>query len=125
MSNTSKLSWSSSINELYKTKKVPKSLSQLQDVGIETLKDLSRIFPTKFYQVKTNPAPETCQDKDYIRITGVITSFHERPIFKGRVRLFQIKASVDTENGIFSLIWFNSYSNVKEKIHQHHQEQQL
>ncbi len=125
MSNTSKLSWSSSIEELYKTKKIPKSISQLKDVGIITLQDLSWIFPTKFYQVKKNPAPEDCQDRDYIRISGRMVNFTARPIFKGRVRLFQIKSSLETQNGIFSLIWFNSYSSLKEKVHSHYQEEEI
>ncbi len=125
MSNTSKLSWSSSISELSKTKKIPKSIAKLQEIGISTLKDLCWIFPTKFYQVKKDPSPQDCQDKDYIRVTGKMVSFNARPIFKGRVRLFQIKSSIETNNGIFSLIWFNSYSSLKEKINTHYQDEKI
>jgi len=123
MSNTSKLSWASSLDKLYKTKNIPKSISKLQDVGIATIKDLCWIFPTKFYQVLKNPAPQDCQDKDFIRVTGKIRGLTSRPLFKGRVRLFQVKANLETEQGIFSLIWFNSYSSLKDKIDSYYHEE--
>ncbi len=116
MSNTSKLLWNSPIEELYKGKKLPKSISLLKEANIHTLRDLSWIFPTKFYHVHKNPYPESTNDGDYVRVNGFLKNIKTRPIFRKRMRFFQVSGTLETQNGDFSLIWFNTYPNLKEKI---------
>ncbi len=113
------LNWSSNLSEIYKGKKLPKSITLLEEVGIKTLFDVSRIFPSKFYPVKKNPSPDDCFDNDYIRVIGNLKNIKMRPIFRKRMRFFQASGQIKTEKGIFSIIWFNLYPNMKEKINNH------
>ncbi len=116
MSNTNNLKWQSHVRALYKGKKVPKSVEQLEQVGIQTLIDLAWIFPHKYYPVKRNPFPEDCQENDYIQITGYLKNLKSRPIFARKIRMFNLSASLITDKGAFRVTWFNAYPNMATKI---------
>ncbi len=114
--NVKSITWQSPIRQLYKGKKVPKSVEQLEQVGIQSLIDLAWIFPHKYYPVKRDPFPEDCQENDYVQISGHLKNLKTRPIFARKIRMFNLNALLMTDKGAFRVTWFNAYPNMVSKI---------
>ena len=122
MSNTSKLTWESSLLALSKTSRIPKNLQKLYDYGVLTVRDLLWIAPL---HVQKKP---TLKSFDHLHIGELflgkakLINLKLTPAFgrkaKARIQLFNVQAVVKdllSENYL-TLKWFNAYPNIKKQL---------
>ena len=121
-SNTSSLSWDSSIESLAKTKKPSPTILKLQEGGITVLSDLLWLLPLRIHKTPSNQAFKEAHLNQYFKGSGRIIHTEVRPAFgrkgKGNILLYNgyiiVKDDLSQEN--MSLRWFNLYPNQKKQI---------
>lgn len=124
VSNTNKLSLSSSITQLAANPKRPtKTIEKLLENGITTINDLLWITPLHIQKTpQIEPFDKIKVDSLFKGIAKVV-NINAYPAYgrkgKGRVQLFNMQVTVQdlkSPNSLLTLRWFNAYPGIKKKI---------
>lgn len=121
-SNLSKLTWSSSLEELYPKNKVSKSATALIQSGYQKLSDLLWLLPLRVYIIPREKDFSHIREGEYFKGSGTIVNVISRPNFKSRGKngaaLLNISAIVKDSRSeqTITLKWFNCYQSQVKKI---------
>ena len=117
----SKLNWSSSLEELYKSKPT-KTAQKLIDSGYSKISQLLWILPLRVQRLPTFNAFTMAEDQLLFRGQGKILSVRSTPNFKarGKNRAVLMNLTVVVQDAFspntMELKWFNCYGSIVKKI---------
>ena len=122
VSNTSKLTWESSLLDLSKTSRIPKNLQKLYDYGILRVRDLLWIAPLHVQKKPTLKSFDHLHVGELFLGKAKLINLKLTPAYarkgKTKVQLFNVQAVIKdllSENYL-TLRWFNAYPNIKKQL---------
>ncbi len=115
------LSLNSPLEELSSNKKKSKTITSLNNAGINNLRDLLWVLPLRAIKVPSVESFKTIQEGQFFRGKGKIINIRKTPCFqKGKrgIRLSNITAIVKDSMSSETILlqWFNAYPNMSQKI---------
>lgn len=119
-SNTNKLTWNSSISELYKNGKLPKSIESLASAQVHRVIDLLNIFPLRAQLAPSLQKIKEARVDELFKGKAEVFNIKKQRSFSGRgkknIPLFNITLIVKDSSDFLTLKWFNAYPNMVKKI---------
>ena len=116
-----KLSLSSPLKDLY-LKKIPDSITKLEEVGITSIFDIFWIFPHSILKLPSVASLNAAKENEIFKGTGTIKSIKTNPNFwaKGKKGIVLQNITMHVEENlskeIIVLKWFNTYPSIKKKL---------
>lgn len=121
-SNTSNLTWDSTLEEFQSGKKPSPTLEKLVSAGLHTLKDLLWMLPLRIHRTPKSQSFTFAQIGQLFRGKGKIIHCQITPAFgrrvKGKFIMFNGHMVIKDDHGpeTLSLRWFNLYPNQKKQF---------
>ena len=122
-SNTSNLSWDSSISGLCSNPKKPtKTALRLIESNILSIKELLWILPLRVIKLPQIESFESMKIDQYFKGSGKVISINLTPAFgkkgKHKIQLFNATVVIqdNLSNSFLNLKWFNAYPNLKNQL---------
>jgi len=115
------LNLNSPLLELFSSPRT-KTYQALSEAGFKTVKDLLFIFPKRLDWIPEESSFNKMSEENYFKGRGFIKNIHSVPQYytkrKGQSLLKNIKVTVQdhSSNNTVILRWFNSYSNLENKL---------